>query len=173
MDASAACSQPLDSPPARALAWGKDRLGLTAVFASLAVIALVLGFLFKHLQENQVEQIRAQGIGLVRLLANMPLAQLAPGNGRQGVLPVLRQSHNDPDFAYAAVVDAQGRLLSAETAAGVLVPQAALPAQPTAWLGERPLGLSGSRRGVLEFHAPLLLQGELAGHVRLGYFQPE
>jgi PAS domain S-box-containing protein len=166
-------SPPLDSRPSRTLVWGKDRLGLSAILASLAVIALVLGFLFNHLHENEVERIRAQGLSLVRLLANMPLAQLIPGEGRQGVLPVIRQSHNDPDFAYAAVVDAQGRLLGAETAAGVLVPPAALPAEPTAWLGERLLSLHSGQRGVLEFHAPLLLQGELAGYVRIGYFQPE
>jgi signal transduction histidine kinase len=159
--------------PSRTLAWGRNRLGLSAVFASLAVIALVLGFLFNYLQESQVDRLRAQGLSLVRLLANIPFAQLVPGDGRQGVLAVIRQSHNDPDFAYAAVVDAHGRLLGAETAPGVLVPGAALSTEPTTWLGERPLSLQNGRRSVLEFHAPLLVQGELAGHVRLGYFQPE
>jgi signal transduction histidine kinase len=172
MDA-ATYSPPLDSRPTRARAWGKDRVGLVAIFASLAVIALVFGLLLKHLQEKQVERIRAQGLSLVRLLASMPLAQLVPGDGRQGVLQVIRQSRNDPDFAYAAVVDAQGRPLAAETAAGILVPPAALPTAPTAWLGERPLSLPNRGRDVLEFHAPLLRQGELAGYVRLGYFQPE
>ena len=172
MDASA-YSPPVDSTAIRAPAWGRDRLGLSAVFASLAVIALVLGFLYQHLHETQLGLIRAQGISLVRLLANMPLAQLVPGDGRQGVLQVIRQSHGDSEFAYAAVVDVQGRLLAVETAPGVVVPQAALPAQPTVWNGERPLSLQTSHLGVLEFYAPLLQQGELAGHIRLGYFKPE
>ena len=154
-----------------ALAWGRDRMGLIAIFASLAAIALMLSFLVRHLEQHREERIRAQGISLVRLLANMPLMQLAPGQDRQGVLQVIRQSHNDPDFAYAAVVDTGGHLLGSETAPGVLVPQAPLPDSPFAWLGERQIDLAEGRGGVQEFHAPLLHEGELVGHVRLGYYR--
>lgn len=172
MDTTTA-SPPLAGKLFPSLHWNKDWLGLTAIVVALAVIAVVLGFLFNHLQENQVERIRTQGLALVRLVANMPLTQLAPGEGRKGDLEVIWQSNNDPLFAYIAVVNVQGHTLGTETAPGILPPPAAMPIEPSAWLGERRLTLSDGKRGVLEFHAPLLLNGELAGYVRLGYFQPE
>jgi PAS domain S-box-containing protein len=155
----------------RAAAWRGDRLGLTIIVASLAVIALILAYLFHDRQQARVEQIRGQGLGIARLAASLPYDQLA-GRDRQGVLQVIRQSHASGDFAYAAVVDTQGNPINEETASGVLIPTAAPSREPNAWLGERQLSLASDGRAVLEFHAPLLRDGELVGHFRLGYLKP-
>lgn len=52
------------APPAgtRAAAWRGDRLGLTIIVASLAVIALILAYLFHDRQQGRVEQIHGQDI---------------------------------------------------------------------------------------------------------------
>ena len=151
--------------------WNRERLGLTMVFASLGVIALILAFLFHERQQDHADQIRAQGLGIARLVSSLPFEQLT-SSGRQGLLRVIRQSHASSDFAYAAVVDERGSPVSEETAGGILIPNAALPREPTAWLGERNLTLAGDGREILEFHAPLLTNGELAGYFRLGYLKP-
>jgi hypothetical protein len=46
----------------RTAVWRGDRLGLTIIVASLAVIALILAYLFHDRQQARVEQIRGQGI---------------------------------------------------------------------------------------------------------------
>ena len=141
------------------------------IIASLMVIAVILGLLFTYQQKSRETEIRSQGISLVRLLSQMPHEQLMQQNATQNVLQLVR-SHNDPDFAYALVVDAEGTPLNKVTAPGVIVPTHRLPDNSGSRLGEHELALEATGRTVTEFYAPTLLDTDLPGHIRLGYFTP-
>lgn len=152
--------------------WKREHLGLTMIIASLAVIMVTLSLLFSNQQNERINHSREQGTSLARLISRIPFEQLVAGSGQSGVLSVLQHSSADSDFAYVAIVNAQGAPLTEVTAPGVLVPRGQLPASPASWLGERDMQLPGDQRAVTEFYAPLLKQGEIAGYVRLGYLRP-
>ena len=153
-------------------AWNKERLGLTMIIASLAVIAVTVFLLFFYQQKNEIAHIRDQGTNLARVLSRLPYEQLVPDQGQQSALSVLKHGYTDTDFAYLTVVDTSGRPLTEISSPGVIVPRAPLPSDPTSWLGERDLSLGSSGRVVHEFHAPVFDTGRIAGHIRLGYFSP-
>jgi PAS domain S-box-containing protein len=153
-------------------AWNKERLGLTMIMATLAVIAVTILLLFVYQQKNEEAHIRDQGTNLARLLSRLPYAQLVPGQGQQSALSVLKHSYTDTDFAYLSVVDTRGKPLAEISSPGVIVPKAPLSSDPTNWLGERELELAANGRTVYEFHAPVFDLGRIAGHIRLGYFKP-
>jgi len=67
-----------------------QNLGLAMIAASLLVILFITAYLFNYQRNTQLSQIRSQGVGLVRLLGSMPMAQLAPADGRQGALQLIR-----------------------------------------------------------------------------------
>ncbi len=142
------------------------------ILASLGVISVIVSMLFMNQQRSEETHIREKGASLVRLLSRMPFAEVVPQNGTQGILSVLENIKDRSAFSYLAVVDANNRLLSEITLSGVLVPSAPLPANPASWLGERTLAQAESGREITEFHAPLLENGMLAGHIRLGYLKP-
>jgi PAS domain S-box-containing protein len=152
--------------------WKKERLGLLMILASLAVIMLTVGLLFAYQQRSEEAHIRKQGVSLVRLLSRMPFDEVVPRNSKQGVLSVLEHIMDKSAFSYLAIVNANNRLLSVITMSDVLVPSAPMPASPASWLGERVLEQDESGRVITEFHAPLLDDGMLAGHIRLGYLKP-
>ena len=151
--------------------WNRERLGLLMITASLVVIALTVGMLFVNQQQAEENHIRKQGVSLVRLLSRMPFDEVIPQNGRQGVLSVLEHISDRSAFAYLAIVDADNRPLSEISAQGVPAPSAPLPVKPALWHGERMLTQADGRE-ISEFHAPLLDDGRLAGHIRLGYLRP-
>lgn len=141
--------------------------------ASLIVILFIVGALLNYQRSNRVDQIRKQGIGLVRLLSEMSYEQLVPNNARSGALRIIKQSQNDPLFAYAAVVDLHGKILKAISAAGVVMPAAAIPAVPSSWIGEQELPDEVRGQSVTEFFAPLMHDGKRIAHIRVGYFMPD
>lgn len=152
--------------------WENERLGLLMILASLAVITLIISMLFINQQRAEETHIRNQGASLVRLLSRMPFTDLVPENGRQGMLSVLEHIKGNSTFSYLAIVDTNNRLLYEITTSDALMPAAPLPANPASWLGERVLQQAAGDREITEFHAPLLDNGLLAGHIRLGYLKP-
>ena len=152
--------------------WRNERLGLVMIVASLLVMGVVLFLLFDYQLETRLSQTRSQGIGLARVLGGMPWKELAPERGSPGILQALRQSQNNPDFAYAAVVDADGRSVNEATVPGVIIPNQPIPNEPSAWLGERVLADESNTAAILEFHAPVFSGADLQGYVRLGYYRP-
>ncbi|MGB5260499.1 MAG: ATP-binding protein [Gammaproteobacteria bacterium] len=152
--------------------WKREHLGLTMIIASLTVILITLLLLFSYQQNANTSHIREQGSSLARIISRIPYHKLATEPGQTGALSVLQHTDTESGFAYVAVVDVAGVPVAEVTAPGVLVPSSVLPTSPAAWLGERTLALHGDGRSIIEFYAPLLEQGEIAGYVRLGYFQP-
>jgi len=146
-----------------------NRIGLILVGSSLAVIALVVTLLLQRQQTEHAEQVRAQGLGMVRSLAALPASVLVPAKGAPGVLDSILAYRDNPDFAYAAVSAADGRSLAEVASAGALVP----PAAPLALTGfaERAVPAGQNGRAIREFHGPLASAGEKT-QVRIGYFEP-
>jgi signal transduction histidine kinase len=149
-----------------------NRLGLILVMSSLAVIAVVVGLLLQRQQAADARHLREQGLGMVRSLAALPVALLAPGPGEPGVLNTVLAYRDNPDFGYAALTGADGRNLAEAASPGTLVPAgAAIPA--LAGFGERVVRSPDNGRPIHEFFGPVAsLDGKVL-QLRLGYFQPQ
>jgi sensor histidine kinase regulating citrate/malate metabolism len=147
-----------------------DRLGLLMITASLVVIAIVSGLLYKHQIQQYDEKIRDHGVALSRALSSAEYSQLLSGSDKSGLMRNLVNVQNNEDFAYSVVVNTNGEKLSEITSAGSIVPAAAMPTEPYAWFGEHNLISPGDGREIREFFAPLMRHGQLAGFVRAGYY---
>lgn len=150
---------------------GNDRLGLAMIVASLVVIALSVATLLWNQKESREAQIRVQGVSLTRMLSGLPYAQLKPSPGQQDLLSTIFQSQNDPNFAYAAIVDTSGNLISAATAPGMTVPPMDWPDKPAGWLSDRQVVTSNGDQ-VIEFYTPLHADESATVYLRLGYRLP-
>lgn len=151
-----------------------DRIGLVVVSASLLAIVAIVLTLFVNQRDHRLAEIRGQGVSLARAMSAIPWEDFASDDGRLGVFQVLRHSTSNDATAYVSVVSSDGATVAEVAADGFIVPGAALPSsEPVDWLGERRLVSASDGRSIIEFHAPLLLDGELRGFVRLGYFEPE
>jgi signal transduction histidine kinase len=146
-----------------------NRIGLILVGSMLAVIALVVTLLLQRQQAEHAEQVRAQGLGMVRSLAALPVPVLVPGKGAPSVLDSILAYRDNPDFAYAAVSRENGGNLAEVASAGTLVP----PSAPLALTGfaERAIPAGQNGRAIREFHGPLASADEKM-QVRIGYFEP-
>ncbi|MDH4072071.1 MAG: ATP-binding protein [Gammaproteobacteria bacterium] len=149
-----------------------DRIGLVVVFASLAAIAAIAYLVFQFQHGDRLQDMRNQGVSLVRALSGVPFEQLVPGGAQQGVIQVLQRGASNGDFAYVSIVNSAGLTVNEVVADGMIVPAANIPAEPSAWLGEIQIDAVLNRQELIEFHAPLLTAGELQGFVRLGYRYP-
>lgn len=149
-----------------------DRLGLMMIISSLVVISTITVFLFKYHLDSRLEQIRSQGTSLVRLLASLPNNRMASGEQRSNLLQLIRNSQDNPAFAYAAVVDTIGTLLGEASIPGTIIPFAPVPTEPSAWIGERILDYKVDNRQILEYHSPVFKDGNLEGYIRIGFFKP-
>ncbi len=148
----------------------QERSGLVLIACTLIAIAVTSGLVLKTQRDERRERNRAQGAALARLLSSLPYEQLVPSDSAGGTLRVVRTSQTNPDFAYAVVVGLHGEPLMREVAPGVVVPPAPLPAEPSAWVGEREIGADG--RPLREFFAPVLQGGERVAHLRVGFLEP-
>lgn len=151
---------------------GRDRLALILLSASLVAVALVVGLVGHRESELRSERARAQGVGLARSLARVPVEDLAPTGRKVGPLELLKTGQGNPDFAYAAVVDPTGLLLSDVTRSGFVIPRVAMVDDPASWVGARTLAEPSTGVAVREFSAPILRGGTLVGHVRIGFLVP-
>lgn len=154
-----------------------NRLGAVLILASLLMIVLVLWLMLQRQAQEHATQIRAQGLGVTRSLTALPMRTLAPGGGQPSVLHSLFAYHDNPDFAYAAVMAPNGAPLAEVAKAGAIVARQALPTGTASLFGERTLaaGAGGADAGgsVREFYGPVIEDGVLKGFVRVGYFVPE
>ena len=147
-----------------------DRLGLSMVTATLVVIAIIFAALFLYHQRQHDRQIRTQGIVLARSLASLPADGLLAPAEQPRMLDALVGVQRSADFAYGLVVSPAGQRLQGVSAPGIVIPDVKLPGEPAAWFGEQRLTAPADGRGVIEFRAPVLADGVLAGFVRVGYY---
>ncbi len=142
------------------------------IAASLVAIVIIAALLFDYLRDTKEHTIRSQGVGLIRILTTLPFEELVPVSNPSAVLGALQVKESKVYFAYAAIVDTNGRTIVEQAAPGLLIPALDVPDNRTAWMGEHLFAKTQSHAGIIEFHAPLLSEGKLAGYLRLGYFQP-
>lgn len=140
------------------------------IAGSLAVIVAIVFLVFHYQKEATVEAIRAQGLSLARLVSEIPYDQLNSPRARN-TLDIIYQSQKKSELAYVTLVDNLGQTLLEEVVPGAIVPVINTPKEPSHWIGERQVSLSSDQQ-VMEFYAPILLNSELKGFVRLGYFSP-
>ncbi|MDX1528144.1 MAG: hypothetical protein R3337_05920, partial [Gammaproteobacteria bacterium] len=149
-----------------------QRLGLAMIVASLLAITAVVGTMIRYQHDLTEAQIRSQGLSLAGVLSRLSYDQLTSQGSGLGPIEVVYQSQRTDEFAYATVTDRAGRPVTAAASPGIVVPAETLPVTPAAVAGERLTLLPGSGKAVIEFYAPLWSDGQFAGHVRLGYYQP-
>ncbi len=147
-----------------------DRIGLVIVVASLLVITAIILLLFSNQRDSQIAEIRTQGVRLARAISGVPYEHLVPGGQQQGVVQALLHGTGNKKLAYVTISDRQGLTVAEAAADGIITPAAKIPTEPSAWLGD--MQQTAGQRQIVEFHAPLLQQGDLRGFVRLGYFYP-
>ena len=150
-----------------------EKPGYIMILASLAVIAVTVFMLFDNQRDNREKQAYEQGLGLARLLSGMPWHQVINMPGEKGLLQAFQKGQNNPDFAYGVIVDINGQVKSEVTSPGIIVPNVPVPLEPSSWLSQRVVSGVNERTQFIESHAPLFLQGEHRGFVRLGYIKPE
>src|SRR6266702_4665889 len=131
-----------------------DRLGLTMIAASVAVIGVIVALLYSQQARLYRDKVRSQGVALARALSGKELSQLVPGSGEKNLVSTLASVQGSDAFA----------------SPGSIVPTAAMPSEPASWFGEQRLVSPGDGRKIREFFGPVLKSGELAGFVRLGYY---
>ncbi len=148
-----------------------ERYGFLMIAVSLLVVGSLLALLHLQQRAERSAQIRAQGLHVARLLARMPESTLRASADWHGPLQLLQSSQSDDDFAYVTLSRSDGEPLASAAAEGVVVPWVPLPSAPSDWIGERRVAADDGP-GYREFHAPLLVDGELRGQVRIGYRDP-
>ena len=152
--------------------WRRERLGLTMIVSSVAVIAVTVLLLLNFDSNERVEQLRRQGPSITRILADIPFPELRSRHIDYSPLRILQIGQDDEDFAYAVVVDNDGAVLNAVNSPVVDVGRISTEVPQGAWSGERHLDLPGIDREVLEFFSPVVEGEDIMGTVRIGYFMP-
>ena len=149
-----------------------ESLGFMMIVASFAAIAVILLVFFQYQHTQSIDQIRTQGVSLVRLLSSMPLKRLVPSQNQQGPLDLLRTTQTNSNFAYATVTNSQGIELAGSVATGISVPPVEISSEPASWHLERVISDDVTNRQFHEFYAPVIVDGERVAHTRVGYTVP-
>lgn len=149
-----------------------DRIGLIAVFASFAAIAAIALLVQRSQITQHTQEIRNQGVSLARVFGGIAYEQLIPGGAQQGLVKVVQQQIAGADFAYVSIVDVGAINVVEFSENGVIAPTFKAPDSPSEWTAESQYVLPNTGQTVIEFRAPLLSSGDLAGFVRLGYLKP-
>lgn len=150
----------------------KDANGLIMVLATLSIILVVITLVARREVGQERDQIRAQGIGLANSLSRIPLDRLAAPGQHVGVLSLIRASQSNSAFAYAAVISPTGEILDAAYATDSLFQNTLSTEDSGMWVAERIVHLDTDSRQVREFVAPVLENGQVVAHVRVGLIEP-
>ena len=150
-----------------------DLPGLLMVGAAIVVVGLIVGLLYSHQVKVHRDKVRVYGVALTRALSSAELPQLVSEPARNSLVSTLVSVQDSDAFAYAAVVTKSGERLFESVSAGSIVPAASMPSSsdPTTWFGEQSVTSPGETRKIREFFGPVLKGGELAGFVRVGYYE--
>jgi len=149
-----------------------NRIGIILIACALAAITLVVTLLVARQQTSREAQVRNKGVGLARSLSTVPVPLLVESGGRGGVLAAVLASHDNDDFAYVTISDANGRTLAEIAGSGSIAPATPLPASAQAGFGERDLPAAGGSAPLREFYGPLADGSAGPRFVRVGFYQP-
>ncbi len=149
-----------------------ERFGIVMIIATLLVIALITGQFLLYQQKKQAQAIKTEGRSVVRLLAKLPYQQLIPLPGQHSMLDLLNRKQSNSYFAYATIINSLGQPLVTTATEETAIPQINLKDEKNLWPTEHEIPSRQDGRILLEFRAPLLNAGKLAGYIRVGYFKP-
>lgn len=150
-----------------------DRYGIIMIIAALLVIGIIAGQFLLHRQESRGAAIKAEGRNVTRLLSNLPYQQLIPEHRPNSIVDLLNTKHTNSDFAYAAIVSLTGQPIAVSSSGEAIIPKVQLDNQKNLWATEHEIPSQNNEHTLIEFRAPVLNAGELAGYVRVGYFKPK
>ena len=147
-----------------------DKLGLLLITASLVVIVIIIGLLYQNQAKLHEKKIRIDGVAITRALSNTDFQELVTEIHSNNMIATMVEVQANTDFAYGVVVDLSGQKLYETASAGSIAPIATMPSEPFEWFGEQHVISPGDARGIREFFAPAMLNGNLAGFIRVGYY---
>ena len=153
--------------------WRAQQNSAVVLIGTIFVACVVIYGLLVNQNNNEIDQTRNHGVELVRLLSEIPYAQLTDGTGSSGILALTKYYLSDVSFAYLVVTDDAGYTHVSTERQGIIVPRQIPPADPSAWLAENIYSLESSNHTVIEFQAPILEDGTLKGFIRLAYYYPK
>lgn len=151
---------------------GLERLGFAILCASMFVSMIILGIVIHLNRDIQRTFYRAEGQRLARTFPQISIDDQSRLDLVRICLQAVPGIDHDPNFAYLVVLNAEGTLNSQVVQPGVKLPTFDHSLEPAFWYSQRTLPGSGLGSGILEFSAPLLNKGELAGLVVLGLTEP-
>jgi len=150
-----------------------QRFGLTILLASVAAAGLVIFFSLNQNRQFNTDQLHRQGCQLVRLLTKIIPPEPESSTSRLAeVRHTLAGVQDMPSFAFLVILDRNGVVLERLVPSGGTLPSFSPDPDPASWYYER-IGrkIPGSGK-LMEFGAPLLRDGELYGHLVLGFYEP-
>ncbi len=150
-----------------------ERSGLIMISAALLVILFISYQLIAHRYSVKEQTLKQQGRNIAQVLSTLPFEQLAIKNGHSNILELIYNKHRQSNFAYAAIVDLQGKPLAISASGSTTIPQTQLTDSTSLWPTEHQLVSQTENSDVIEFRSPLLAKGELAGYFRIGFFKPD
>lgn len=153
--------------------WRAQQNSAIALIASIVVASIVIYGLVMNQHNTKINQTRIHGIELVRLLSEIPFAELTDSSSSSGILALTKYYLNDSNFAYSVVTNQIGSTKVSTESEGILVPRYNPPSDPSGWLAENIYQVESNNRSIIEFQAPIFEHGELKGFIRLAYFYPK
>ncbi len=148
-----------------------QRLGLAMIAGALLAIVAIGAVFTLDVQKRRSNEIRADGVALARLLGSFSYDELAPQGGGVSVLESLRTRIGRSALIYAAVVDESGRIRAYAGIPGALDLAAPSRLSSQNWLGEHEVETVDGRK-VIEFNAPVVQDGRMAGTLLVGFLKP-
>ncbi len=152
--------------------WISEKLGLAMIIASLSVIIVIIGLLFKQQKEVNKNQIRSQGVSITRILSEMPTDYMMQSGNLERVLEIIRLSQDRATFAYAVVINDSGEILAQNATPDLIIPSISAANGTQASQGERMVTLTDQEQQIIEYYAPLATTNDTRATIHLGYFQP-
>ena len=116
-----------------------ERSGLIMISAALLVILFISYQLIAHRYSVKEQTLKQQGRNIAQVLSTLPFEQLAIKNGRSNILELVFNKHRQSSFAYAAIVDLEGKPLAISTLGSTTIPQIQLTDKTNLWPTEHQL----------------------------------
>jgi signal transduction histidine kinase len=148
-----------------------QRFGIVMILSSLSVIVLITSQLILHNHRVQNETIRVEGRSTIGLLSTFSYEQLVPSLGTKTILELLKNTQNRSHFAYVAIINKNNQPLAVMGSGKVSIPEVSAEEAKILWATEHEM--MHNQHQLIEFRAPILSNGDLAGYIRLGYLQPD
>lgn len=149
-----------------------QRHGLMLLGASLVAALVIIGLVLDMHRSDRERELEKQGRRLVRLFPTVQLESPSLKGVLGRYVKVGMGVERNSDFAYLAIWDTEGVLHGEVVRPGASLPTFTPLGEPSTWYLEKQVGNHGIGREVLEFHAPILFQGDLVGSVALGLSKP-